>query len=423
MRDPDSPDVGARKLADRWKAAQLRQLGPDLRRLERPDQRDRVALVREPEPSGPGSPGDCRRSRPPASGRSARPPPRCRATRCPDHRNAELLAGTGDALDRLHELPGDLRPLGVAEVQAVGEPEWLGAGAGDVRGALYTALGGAATGSRRRAGRFRRRARSPTPSGRTSTAASASSGRRTVRDCTSWSYCSNTQSCEAFTAHQRQQRLGRRSPRSRVRRRVQPGRGGACSRWYRGESSTSRLTGTSATARRDAAPKALAVGDLADRRAAPPSARTRRARADALGPGHARIRSCDSETMISNGSMSGSRSGIAQVERHPDAALAGHLGRGRGEPGRAQVLQRDQQLALEQLEGALDQLLAAERVADLDRRPLGLVALASSALASTEAPPMPSRPVNAPSSTTTLPGTAAALRISRSCGAARGTSR
>src|SRR5207248_332 len=40
----------------------------------------------------------------------------------------------------------------------------------------------------------------------------------------------------------------------------------------------------------------------------------------------------------------------------------------------------------------------------------------SSAEASTEAPPMPSRPVAAPNSTSTLPGPAAALRISRSCG-------
>src|ERR1700733_1209464 len=56
VRDPDSPDVGARKLAHRWKAAQLRQRRPYGRRLERPDQGDRVALALEPEPSGPGSP-------------------------------------------------------------------------------------------------------------------------------------------------------------------------------------------------------------------------------------------------------------------------------------------------------------------------------------------------------------------------------
>ena len=41
----------------------------------------------------------------------------------------------------------------------------------------------------------------------------------------------------------------------------------------------------------------------------------------------------------------------------------------------------------------------------------------SSALASTDAPPIPSRPVDAPMSTTWLPTPAAAERISRSCGA------
>ena len=41
----------------------------------------------------------------------------------------------------------------------------------------------------------------------------------------------------------------------------------------------------------------------------------------------------------------------------------------------------------------------------------------SSALASTDAPPIPSRPVRAPSSTTRLPTPAAALRIRRSWGA------
>ena len=45
---------------------------------------------------------------------------------------AERLAGGGHALDRLGQLPGDLRLLGVAEVEAVGDRERLAAGAGDV---------------------------------------------------------------------------------------------------------------------------------------------------------------------------------------------------------------------------------------------------------------------------------------------------
>ena len=49
-----------------------------------------------------------------------------------DDRNAQRLAGLRHPLDRLGELPGDLALLGVAEVEAVGEPERLAAGAGDV---------------------------------------------------------------------------------------------------------------------------------------------------------------------------------------------------------------------------------------------------------------------------------------------------
>ena len=91
-------------------------------------------------------------------------------------------------------------------------------------------------------------------------------------------------------------------------------------------------------------------------------------------------------------------------------------GRG-GQAGGAEVLQRDEQAALEQLQRALQQLLLLERVADLHGRALGLVALAELGQASTEAPPIPSRPVEAPNSTSALPGPAAAQRTSCSRGA------
>ena len=59
------------------------------------------------------------------------------------------------------------------------------------------------------------------------------------------------------------------------------------------------------------------------------------------------------------------------IEVDVDAASAArHLGERRREPGRAAVLQRDDEVALDELEARLDQLLARERVADLDRRPL-----------------------------------------------------
>ena len=52
------------------------------------------------------------------------------------HRHAEREAGVAEALHRTGELPGDVRLLRVAEVQAVGEAERLGAHAGEVARAL-----------------------------------------------------------------------------------------------------------------------------------------------------------------------------------------------------------------------------------------------------------------------------------------------
>ena len=51
-------------------------------------------------------------------------------------RHAERAARVADAPHRLAELPHDLGPLGVAEVQVVGGADRLGAGAGDVTGRL-----------------------------------------------------------------------------------------------------------------------------------------------------------------------------------------------------------------------------------------------------------------------------------------------
>ena len=132
-----------------------------------------------------------------------------------DDRDTERLARLGQSLDRLGQLPGDVRLLGVAEVQAVRQPERLGADAGEVGGALVDRLGRAAA---RIAGdspavAVDRRPRSPDARpASTSTAASASSGRRTVRDWTIGSYCSNTGRREAMFAEreQREQRLRRR---------------------------------------------------------------------------------------------------------------------------------------------------------------------------------------------------------------------
>ena len=65
------------------------------------------------------------------------------------------------------------------------------------------------------------------------------------------------------------------------------------------------------------------------------------------------------------------------VEVDVDSLAAfGHLRQRGGEPGRAAVLQRHDQVALDELGRDLDQLLAVERVADLDRGPLLGIVLA-----------------------------------------------
>ena len=75
--------------------------------------------------------------------------------------------------------------------------------------------------------------------------------------------------------------------------------------------------------------------------------------------------------------MSASRSGtVRDVDVEPDLALARHLRRGGRETRGAEILQRHEQPAVQQLQAALQQLLLGERVADLHRRALGGVALA-----------------------------------------------
>ena len=300
-----------------------------------------------------------------------------------DDRQAERLAGQRHALDGLGELVADVSPrLGVAEVEAVGDGGRPGAGAGDVPGRLADGAHPAAGAGRARcAGRCRRaRPRSPARDGVSRTTAASPPGRTTVPEPTRWSYWRNTQRLarRRRRAEQRAQRSIRGRPPcvagERARRRGGPG---ACARHLvaraavdegarpgcrrpsrrRGSSAACRRPSTSPMAVRVDLPAAADVLDLGQR------ARARRPPA---------IRSCDSEIMISNGSMSclaqrDTRRGRCRCRPRRCAAISD--GRG-GQPGGAEVLQRLEQAALEQLERALDQLLARERVADLHARAL-----------------------------------------------------
>ena len=105
-------------------------------------------------------------------------------------------------------------------------------------------------------------------------------------------------------------------------------------------------------------------------------AQTPRTASSISGRTTATIRSCDSEIMISHGSMPSSRNGTRSRWTSIPASPDGHLRQGGGETGRAAVLQRLDEARLDELERDLDQLLAGERIADLHRRALVGVVLA-----------------------------------------------
>ena len=91
-------------------------------------------------------------------------------------------------------------------------------------------------------------------------------------------------------------------------------------------------------------------------------------------------------------------------------------------PAGAQVLQAFDEAALDQLEAGLDEQLLGERVADLDAWPLARRSSSPNvALASTLAPPMPSRPVVEPNSTHEVAGPRARPRAIRSRSRSRPT--
>ena len=290
---------------------------------------------------------------------------------------AEGPAGLAEPGDGLGQLPGDVGLLGVAEVEVVGRPQRLGADAGEVGGALEHGRDRAAArvGGDPAAVAVDATARA-LPSSSARTAASACSGRRTVRDWTIGSYCSNSGRREA--------RLGLASSASSVSRGLVPAAQGRLRAAGRSACRAWPARGHRAGSRRPAPGRAC-------RRAARPPLRTRIRPLSVTVPIAAPPTSHFSQTASTASTSSGVDDaehpllglrdhhleglhvGLAQrhrgdVDVQADLALGGHLrGRG-GEAGRAEVLQRDEQTLLEQLERALEQLLLLERVADLDGR-------------------------------------------------------
>ena len=384
--------VGERELARRRLAPQLRELRADAApaRTGRPARSRRPRAAKPSRPARRGVGRARRRSRRPASGRSGRSAPRCRARRCrrrpgsPSARQASARPSTASVscqatcgfsgLPKFRQL---VSPSGSAPTQARLAAHSNTASAAPRARVARDAPAVAVDRDRDRA----------TPSGSASTAASACSGRRTVRDCDDRVVLLEHRPArgDVRRAQQREQRLARptRSPSGRAARRLvdRDRRAGSARGRTAGSRRRARATGRSRDDRRRGSSTRTRspAGHRPDRRRQhlPALAHVRAPRPTRSGSTTHSIRSCDSEIMISNGSIPGSRSGTRATSMSSPTPPLLAISRGRrGEPGGAEVLERDEQLAVEQLEAALEQLLLGERVADLDRRALGLVALA-----------------------------------------------
>ena len=130
------------------------------------------------------------------------------------------------------------------------------------------------------------------------------------------------------------------------------------------------------------------------------------------------IRSWDSEIMISKGSMSASRRGTRDTSMSsptsPFEAISDELDESPAAPRSWSEARRSRSSSSRQHSTSFDSSKGSPiwTVGRFDSSSSD-----SSALARTDAPPMPSRPVRAPSSTSWFPTPAAALRISRWRGA------
>ena len=223
---------------------------------------------------------------------------------------------------------------------------------------------------------------------------------------------------------QRQQRLARRRARIEPRRRVRVQRRRRAPRARgrtAGTSSTSASTGMSPTSSSPSNTRRCSVSVTAPITVARTSQRSQTSSTSSSRAGSTThsIRSCDSEIMISNGSMSASRSGTRDTSMSsptsPFDAISDEL---RRQPGRAEVLQRRQQVALQQLETALHQLRLLERVADLHGRALRRRPRPTARRSPAPTPRRSRRGRCARrAAPAALPTPAAALRISRSRGA------
>ena len=298
-----------------------------------------------------------------------------------DDRDPQCLARLRHPLDRLDELPGDRALLRVAEVEAVGEAERLGAGAGDVprrlehcepaagariepphpAGAVERDGEAAVAGPQAQHGRVEP---GPADGAGADEVVVAAVDRRAAAD--------------VVAAEQLDERV---LVRRRVERTLQQSVAWLLAR-LRLDAVARALVGEQS--RRDLADDLIppesaqkaGVGDLAD---------DGRVQLPALADcehvvEHLRADDRDHPLLaLADHHLPRLHPLLAErhrVEAEVDPALPRHLGEGGGEAGGAAVLQRFDETGLDELDRDLDQLLAHERVADLDGGPLVGVVLA-----------------------------------------------
>ena len=300
-----------------------------------------------------------------------------------DDRGAEDLAGLRHARDRLAQRIRRARSLGVAEVEAVRDRRGLCAAAGDVERGLRDRLGAAAPRIERdaRAVAVERHRDRPLRGRQAHDARVAARARDRARaDDLVVLLVDPRLGADVRRRQQPQQEIGRigdRGQRLGRQRLLLEARGAL--RHERVPRCVGECLGRHVAhdLALPAAAQAPVVRDLADRRA-----RQLPARADLLDlgeprwlddRGHAllRLRDHDLERLHA---LLAQRHAL-ELQLDADPAARRHLGGRGGESRGAEILDGHDEPARRQLERALDQLLARERVADLNARPLVLVAL------------------------------------------------
>ena len=289
-----------------------------------------------------------------------------------DDRQTESLARLRHPLDHLRELPPDLRLLRVAEVEAIGEPEWLSPCTGDVPGRFEDRR--CATGERverAEATGSVERDREPSIGGpqpqHRGVEAGPANGSRLDELVVAARH--ERARAEGVGAEQVEEHVGRRRdiPERHLGRRLSRHPLHGVARAVVGEEAGGYRAGDVAFPQ---GAQLAGLGHLAD-----DGAMQLPAVDHGLHLGEAVGRDDRHHSLLRLGDHDLPRLHPVLalrdvVEMDVDPVVGGHLRERRGEPRGATVLERQHEPTLDELDGHLDQALAREGVTDLDGRPL-----------------------------------------------------